>query len=217
MANYTSQGTVAPALPALVVPHPLLEELKVGERVHDALSLRAGELAPKAGEAEWLALWRAIGGQWELDPDGLHFLYVEEHVHEAMADLLQLVLRHAPEEIEYLTLTYALRCDRMVADAFGGGACFITRDQRRWWGTGTWLAAQLEAFQTAATSATPPSTFVTEVSVSRALSAVEQEDVGGALAAGARHELRTWQRQGHLPQDLEVTSIRVTSAPASGP
>lgn len=152
MANYTSQGTVAPVFPALVVPHEALEMLKEGEHGQDALILGPGALPPKADEAEWLILWRAFGGQWELDPDGLHFLYVEEHIHEAMADLLQLVLRHASEEIDYVTLAYALRCDRMVADAFGGGACFITRDDIRWCGTGTWLAEQIDAFETPAPS-----------------------------------------------------------------
>ena len=151
MANYTSQGTVAPSLPAIAVPHHLLEELKVGEHGQDALTLGHGDLSAKADEAEWLILWRAIGGQWELDPDGLYFMYLEDHIHEAMADLLQLVLRHAPEEIDYVTLAWAFHCDCMVADAFGGGAFFITRDELRWCGTGTWLAEQIDAFEKAAT------------------------------------------------------------------
>ena len=215
MANYTSQGTVAPALPDLAVPLALLEELKAGERVQDALSLGAGELAPKAGEADWLRLWRSLGGQWELDPDGLYFLFVQEHVHEAMADLLQVVLRHAPEEIEYVTLKYALHCDRMVADAFGGGACFITREEIRWCGTGPWLAAQIDAFETAATAQSRTYIYTTALSVRRALTPVEQDDVGGALAAGTRQAWRAGQRQGYLPQDVEITSIRVTAAAQS--
>ncbi|MFH1568826.1 MAG: hypothetical protein ABIL09_12585 [Gemmatimonadota bacterium] len=204
MAHYTTPGTVAPALPELTVPDALLDALKATEPGQDALALHPDPVIARPGEAPWLALWRAFGGAWRLEPDGLVFLYVEEHIHEALADLLQLVLRQAPAEIPYLTLTYALYCDRRVADGFGGGACLITREQIRWWGTGTWLAQQIQALDQSTYR------FTVELASRRARRAPQVEEMADILARGARTELR--QRYGE-----EVWTLRVEAQTGPAP
>jgi hypothetical protein len=58
---------------------------------------------------------------------------------ELIALILQHTLKHFDSD-QGLGFDWANHCDRHRPDAFGGGACYVTKDAVQWLSTSSWLA-----------------------------------------------------------------------------
>lgn len=63
---------------------------------------------------------------------------------DLVADLLQEVLKRFDLDMA-VGFQWAFDCSKPVTDAYGGGACVVTRDNKRWMDTGRWLRDQMQA------------------------------------------------------------------------
>lgn len=63
---------------------------------------------------------------------------------DLVADLLQEVLKRFDVDTA-VGFQWAFDCSKPVTDAYGGGACVVTRDNKRWMDTGRWLRDQMQA------------------------------------------------------------------------
>jgi hypothetical protein len=148
MANNYVQGTISPDLP--------LTDAQVG-----ALGMDAQDM-PAKDEIEERAAWLREEGEaailfttW-VDEFGLEYgtginlekhrdkwyLYCENGLDEGGDAVLQDLLKALPTGITHITYEYAAHCSKLRPDEFGGGACFITRDDIQWTSTSMWLHQQ---------------------------------------------------------------------------
>lgn len=148
MANNYQQATTAPPLPLTERHDLILKAAGLGsEEEIRALGLDDEALAfcLELTEDDDAAL---VGVDWWKDGDGTTFIIGESGNLERLAQLLQMILLDLPaDEHPFVTIEWAETCSKMRVGEFGGGACFITRDDVRWFSTGEWLRRQVKALQ----------------------------------------------------------------------
>jgi hypothetical protein len=87
-----------------------------------------------------LAPYEMLGCEFEINKSHTLALWVSGYNVDLddLAKVLQAMLI-ACEPVEYIAFEYAFTADRPVLDAFGGGACWVTKDDVEFFSTGEWI------------------------------------------------------------------------------
>jgi len=122
MADYYTQATVTPYLPKNKITGQEMNKL----------------------EEYGFTIYKNLGKADE----GSIYLYTDEFMDEAAAEVLAGILKRLPEkEYPYIYIEAAITCTKPRSDGFGGFACFITRDKIDWVGTGSWIGKQIAKYE----------------------------------------------------------------------
>jgi len=134
MANYYTQGTVAPYLPLTKIHRDLIDLNMYDEEYEDpALEILAKQIW---GEDPYD---RSLGLRCERVNQDEYYLFAEESLGEADLAFLEWLAKTDPE-MPAIEVEFAHSCSKLRPGSFGGGAWFITPDHTDSMHTSMWLS-----------------------------------------------------------------------------